>query len=216
MSESHDREVRYETAEKIAKIPANFTGNVQIPELRIVCPRNQIVKVEIRNKTIQELMELGKLPTQSVQLTIETDENGRHRKFTKPPEGVQAFDYINAEVHYRERNGERLYFTKPEQIKKAVFVHASLYFAPNTYDHAVYKTERYGETTNGGKSGRDWVHKTIQTKVHESEPARMANNRQSDDWSRGEKLHNRENLAERTRRNFHKDLAQHSRSRAEN
>ena len=156
MSESHDREVRYETAEKIAKIPANFTGNIQIPELRIVCPRNQIVKVEIRNKTIQELTELGKLPTQSVQLTIESDESGRHRKFTKPPEGVQAFDYINAEVHYyQERNGERLYFTKPEQIKKAVFVHASLYFAPNTYDHAVYKTERYGETTNGGKSGRD-------------------------------------------------------------
>ena len=144
MSETHDREVRYETAEKIAKIPANFTGNVQIPELRIVCPRNQIVKVEIRNKTIQELTELGKLPTANLILETYTREDGYHHLFDTSIQRHQSHEFIQAEVHYREENGQKFYLTKPEQIKKAIYVKAEPYIPPKFFTSTVYKVLEYG------------------------------------------------------------------------
>lgn len=150
MSEEHDREISYQTAKKLLAIPDTFKGTVKIQELKIACPRSQIVKIGLGQKTIREKTELGNLPTESMLLEIERDENGEFRRFdeTQKRSGEKSFKYIDAEVHFKEQNGKKIYFLKPDQIKKAVFINAVLYIAPNHYSYSVFGITNYGEKVN--------------------------------------------------------------------
>lgn len=147
MSEEHDREISYQTAKKLLAIPDSFKGTVKIPELKIACPRSQIVKIGLGQKIIREKTELGNLSTVSMLLGTELNELGEYQRLneTKKPTG-KSFKYIDAEVHFsRQENGEKFYFLKPNQIKKAVFIKAEPYIAPNHYTHSVFGITNYGE-----------------------------------------------------------------------
>ena len=136
--EKEKRRISWETYHKISTMPANYNRPVEIPELRMSVMLNQIVFQEECQEEISQTTHLTDLPTDIVFLSWNLEFlpkeilRARLDKMGKP--------YVIATLHYDIVNGEKAYYIKPEQIKRAMYMKPQL----DGYPHAVCKVTSYG------------------------------------------------------------------------
>lgn len=140
MGEKQEHRVSYKTMLAINEAKnANFTGNINIPELNMAVQASQIVMLrsDIEHKTVIE--NFTKLPTANLCLDL----NLRPLNMTRPQLLREQKPYYEATVHYLERNGERQYYLEFDKIKKCIKIDydAEKYdYVANIYEYGIEKT----------------------------------------------------------------------------
>ena len=140
MGEKQEYRVSYKTILAINEAKnANFTGNINIPELNMAVQASQIVMLrsDIEHKSIIE--NFTKLPTVNLCLDL----NLTPLKMTRPQLLREQKPYYEATVHYTERNGERQYYLEFDKIKKCIKIDydAENYnYVASIYEYGIEKT----------------------------------------------------------------------------
>jgi hypothetical protein len=129
------REITWNTYEYLKKLPSSFKGIVEIREIGLTIPMNQIARLEEKEAEISVAKNFTKLPTESLCL----DEN--FQIINRPKEVVERENdrYYRATCHYEERNGIRHYYMDINQIKILMVM-----IRNPGYPHCVEKVLRYG------------------------------------------------------------------------
>lgn len=135
--ENYTREVTWDTYNYLKNLPADFTGLVEIKELKLTVPANQIVKLEEKESESVRYKDFTKLPTE----TLNLDENFNILKGSKIRIEREHDKYYRATCHYVERDGTREYYMEPHQIKDLLTMVRE---EDPDYPHRVQKALRYG------------------------------------------------------------------------
>lgn len=131
------REVSWDTCNYLKNLPSDFTGTVEIQELKLTVPVNQIVKIEEKEAESVKYKNFTNLPTE----TIFLDENF-NRLIEPKPAIERAHDlYYIATCHYVVVDGEKQYYIAPEQIQYLVTMVRN---EDPDYPHYIKKVTRYG------------------------------------------------------------------------
>lgn len=136
--EKNKRRVSWETYHKLATLPQNFTGKMEIGELGITVPVSQIVFQEELEETITEVSHFANLPTDEITLDWNLHVISKPRHVLER-EGIP---YVLATVHYTtSSDGQKLYCIEDlSKIKRAIFMKPQ----PDGYPHAVCRVVAYG------------------------------------------------------------------------
>ena len=119
MGEKQERRVSYKTILAINEAKnANFTGNINIPELNMAVQASQIVMLrsDIEHKSVIE--NFTKLPTANLCLDLDF----KPLDATRPQLLREQKPYYEATVHYTVQNGERQYYLEFDKIKKCLLI----------------------------------------------------------------------------------------------
>lgn len=140
------RRISWETFHKLKTLPPDYTGKVELRELGVTVPVNQIVFMEEREEQRTESTHLTDLPTTNVFLT--TDYKLLPNNLTRKMLENSGKPYIEATVHYEIRNDQQCLILEPNKIKRALFMKPQ----PEGYPHAVSRVIEYGnELDLGGR-----------------------------------------------------------------
>lgn len=135
--ENHTREVTWNTYNYLKSLPADFTGLVEIKELKLTVPANQIVKLEEKESESVRYKDFTKLPTE----TIVLDENFELLNGSRLRIEREHDKYYRATCHYVVRDGVKQYYLEPHQIKDLLTMVRD---EDPDYPHRVQKALRYG------------------------------------------------------------------------
>jgi len=116
---------------------ANFTGQLNIPELDMSVNASQIVMMKSDIEEIRENGDFTKLPTESLCL----DKDFNLITGSKATIEREHDMYYRATCHYVIRDGEKQYYIQPDQIQ---YLLTMVRDADPSYPHRVAKALRYG------------------------------------------------------------------------
>lgn len=135
--ENYTREVTWETYNYLKNLPSDFTGLVEIKELNLTVPANQIVKIEQKEKESFRYKNFTKLPVE----TIILDENFNFLSGSKIKIENEYDKYYRATCHYVIKNDEKQYYLEPNEIQ---YLLTMVREEEPGYPHRVQKALRYG------------------------------------------------------------------------
>ena len=131
------REVSWDTCNYLKNLPSDFSGTVEIQELKLTVPVNQIVKIEEKESESIKYKNFTNLPTE----TIFLDENFNHLSRIKPVIEREHDLYYIATCHYIIKDGEKQYYLAPEQIQ---YLATMVRDEDPDYPHYIKQVRRYG------------------------------------------------------------------------
>lgn len=137
IGEENMREITLKTLNYLKNLPQGFNGQVEIKELNLTVPVNQIVKLEEKESEAIEYKNFTKLPTET--LCLDLDFNILKEPRIKIEREYDS--YYLATCHYVENDGEKQYYLSTEQIPYLVTMQRD---EDPDYPHYVKKALRYG------------------------------------------------------------------------
>ena len=137
VGEKEERTIKWETYQKIKSLPEKFTGSIEIEELGLTLPRNQIVKMEEKENIDIVQKNFTQLPTETVLL----DKDFNILNKTRVEIEREHDQYYIATCHYVIDNGEKQYYLSKPQIKSLAFMARD---EDPDYPHYVEQAFRYG------------------------------------------------------------------------
>lgn len=138
MGDKEERRVSLKTLVDLTKArEANFSGQINIPELNMSVLISQIVMMRSETEEIKEQNNFINLPTKTIYL----DENFYLLTDTRRKIEREHDTYYIATCHYVVKDGEEQYFLEPNQIQYLVEMVRD---DEPGYPHYVKKATRYG------------------------------------------------------------------------
>lgn len=137
MSDKKQYEVSWETYQKLKSLPSDFNGMIEIKELGMTMPLNQIVLMTSAERSETQFKHFVSLPT--ARLELDSDFNIIHG--LKRQIEAKYNTYYTAVCHYTEKDGEREYILDRDCIKELTLLKKSY----DGYEFCVAGLWRYGQ-----------------------------------------------------------------------
>lgn len=114
MGDKKEYEIKWDTYQKIKKLPPSFSGMVEIEELGLMVPVSQITLITSGERLETQFKDFVGLPVERVEL--DTDLNIIHG-LKREIEGKYSV-YYTAMCHYNTKDGEKEYILEKDKIKE--------------------------------------------------------------------------------------------------
>lgn len=136
MGDKNQYEINWDTYQKLKQLPTNFTGLIEIKELDMTVPLNQITMLTTGERSETQFKAFTSLPSERIELDI--DFNTIHA-LKREIEGKYSV-YYSALCHYDEIDGKRQYLLDKDRIKELVLMKKDDY-----YGFCVAEVWKYGQ-----------------------------------------------------------------------
>lgn len=118
VGEKEERQITWDTYQKIKNLPDGFSGMVEIKELGITLSRKQISKIEEKEGVLVTYKDFAKLPTETVML----DKNLEFINKNKVEIEREYEEYYVATCHFVTSKAGKQYYLAKNQIKRLVLM----------------------------------------------------------------------------------------------